>query len=104
MILEATQADLYQVVKDPDATLDYGFNFENWLNDGDTISASSWAAYIVDGEGTVLTVVSDSFTDTTTKTTVEAGDLGQRYMLTNSIETAEGLKDDRSINIVILER
>jgi len=29
-------------LKDPDAVLDYGFDWSDWLADGETISTSTW--------------------------------------------------------------
>ena len=86
-------------VKDPDAVLDYGNNWAAWLSDvSDTIATSTWAAE------TGITI--DSETETTTAATVwlSGGTVGDSYDVTNSIVTAAGRKDDRTITITIQER
>lgn len=85
-------------IKDPDATLDYGFDWSGELSD-DTISSSSWA---VDVAG--LAIETDSHDDTNTVVWVSGGTSGVNYRLTNSIQTADGRKDDRSKIISVVER
>lgn len=83
--------------KDPDATLDYGFDWEAWL-DGDTIVTSTWIV--------PAGLTKDSDTKTTTATTVWlSGDTeGQVYSVTNRIVTSGGRTDDRSLTIVVSDR
>jgi len=86
------------ILKDPDAVLDYGFNWEDWLADGETISASSW-----DVESG-LTVDSSSFDDTQTVVWLSGGTVGEEYVITNHIVTSAGREDDRSHTIKMKER
>ena len=84
--------------KAPGVKMDYGFEWDDWLEDGDTIIAS---------EGTVetgLTKVSDSFTVTTTTIWIEGGTLGVDYTLMNQITTAQDRDPKRSIIIYVRER
>jgi hypothetical protein len=81
-------------VKDPEAVLDYSFNWALWL-DGDTISTSAWA---VDSP---LTIDSDSETSTRTTVWISGGVLGGDYNLTNSIDTTAGRTDERTIRISV---
>lgn len=83
--------------KDPDAILDYENDWEDWL-DGDTISSSSWAA------DTGLTVDSDSHTTTTATAWLSGGTIGVAYDITNTIITASGRTDERTIRITVRER
>lgn len=90
-------------IKDPDATLDYEFNWLPWLGT-DQISGTNsvWAltpvgsATIVDG--------SSSNTTTTTRVFIQGGEVGEEYILTNTITTISSRVDERSIKIRIQER
>lgn len=81
-------------VKDPNAILDYSFNWGPWL-DGDTISTSTW---ILDSPLTIESA-SEVFDDTTTGLTISGGTLGEDYLVTNRITTAGGLTEDRSFEL-----
>lgn len=94
----------HKVDKDPDAKLPYGFDYSDWLTDGDTLSDSSWSIERVNGSGASMSVSSSEFTDTIAKATVDGGAKGQQYLLTNSIVTADALEDDRTILVTIKER
>lgn len=85
-------------VKDPDAVLDYGFDWSQWLSGDDTISASTWT--VPSG------LTKDSQVRSTTVTTVwlSGGTAGTDYEIVNSIETAEGRKDDRTMVISVRDR
>lgn len=83
--------------KDPDAVLDYGFDWTSWL-DGDTISTSAWSA------DAGITVDSDSNNTTSTTVWLSGGTAGTTYEVTNQITTAAGRTDDRTIRIKVVER
>lgn len=83
--------------KDPDSTLDYKIDWEDWLN-GDTISTSSWTAQ------TGLTVESDTRTTMSATVVVSGGTAGQNYTVTNEITTSGGLTDQRSIKLFVRQR
>lgn len=78
--------------KDPDAELDYGFNWEDWL-DGDTLSASAWT--VPSG----LTEVSNNYNNTTTWIWLSGGVSGAVYEVVNSITTVGGRQDDRTLTV-----
>lgn len=84
--------------KDPDATLDWVFDWSAWLQAGETISASE---FIVSAGLTV-----ESNTNTTISATVwlSGGTTGQIYQVTNRITTNQGRIDDRSIRIRVVNR
>jgi hypothetical protein len=86
-----------QVIKDPDAVLDYGFNWAPWL-DGDTISASTWTA------DTGITAVSPSNTTTTTSIWLTGGTDGAEYMVRNHITTTGGRSEDRTLHVRMQHR
>jgi len=83
--------------KDPDARLNYGIDWAAWLSE-DTIAESVW---IVPAG---LTSDGDSSTVTATSVVLAGGTAGQQYRVTNRVTTGEGLIDDRSITIFVLER
>ena len=85
--------------KDPDAILDYPFDWgAEWMEAGDTIVSSSFTV------PTGLTLELSSFTDTATVVWLSGGELGQRYLVTNHIRTAAGREDDWSILVEMKNR
>lgn len=90
---------LQQFTKDPNAVLDYTFNWSSWLG-SDTISTSAWTVQ------SGITRDSDSIVsgNKQTKIWLRGGTAGQAYTITNSITTAGGRTDDRSAVIFVEER
>ena len=84
--------------KDPDAVLDYEYNWAAWLPAGDTIT--SYTVTIEDG----LTKDSDTGTSTAVTFWVSGGTIGETYECTVHIVTAEGREDDRTRTIKVIER
>lgn len=82
--------------KDPDAVLDYQIDWSSWL-DGDTIATSTWK--VPSG------IIKDSDTndDTTATIWLSGGTAGESYEVTNSIVTAGGRENDRTMIIPIRE-
>jgi hypothetical protein len=76
--------------KDPDALLDYSFDWSPWL-DSDTISTSTW---IVPAG---LTIVNEGRNVAVTYVWLSAGTVGARYTVTNRVTTTGGRTDDRSL-------
>jgi len=87
-----------QLIKDPNAILDYGFDWSEWLQTDETISTSTWTV------PTGVTQASTQRTDTQTKIFLSGGTVGQTYRITNRIVTNQTRQDDRSILIKIIER
>jgi hypothetical protein len=101
-----------QLTKDPDAVLNYGFDWaDGGANDGattdtgwlqsDTITGSAWA---VSGPDAALVVDSDTNDDTSTAATLSGGTAGRTYTVTNHITTASGNEDDRSLSIRVYNK
>lgn len=87
-------------VKDPQAILDYTFDWGPWLGSTDTITISTWVVespIVSEGGG-------ESKTDTTTTLFVSGGVHGNNYDVTNSITTLGGRKTDRSIELRVRNR
>jgi hypothetical protein len=84
-------------IKEPDAFLDYGFDWSQWLEDGEAVVVSTWVV----PEG--LTVEAEEFTGTITTVWLSGGTVGANYRLVNHIETATRT-DERSMQIRVRER
>lgn len=85
------------MIKDPDATLDYLWDWSGWLPSGDTITAVEVLAegVTVDGyshDGATVTVwLTGGVVETTARATVR-------------VTTAQGRTDDRTLTLLVRER
>lgn len=86
-----------QFIKDPNAVLDYTFDWSTWLG-SDTISTS---AMTVD---TGITEDSDSNDTDSATVWLSGGTAGTDYEVVNRIVTAAGRTADRTIVIKVRER
>lgn len=84
--------------KDPDANLDYGIDWSDWLASGETISVSAWTVPSGITEGT------KSNDGTTVKVWLSGGTAGEIYTISNKITTSDGRIDERSFDVVVEER
>jgi hypothetical protein len=84
--------------KDPDAILDYGFNWTNWLADGEKLFSSAWTV------PTGITKETESHTDYASMVWLSGGTAGVTYEVINHIVTDSGREDDRTIKIKVQER
>lgn len=85
--------------KDPNATLDYTFDWGPYLLPlADTISSATFI--LSDG----ITKVSQTNTTTTATIFVSGGELDAEETVTCRITTAGGRTDDRTITLTIVER
>jgi len=90
-------AEANEFTKDPNAVLDYIWDWSDWLG-SDTISSSTVTA------PTGLTVDSESNTTTTATVWLSGGTAGEDYDVVNRIITAGGRTEDRTITIQVRER
>ena len=79
--------------KDPSAVLDYAFNWNDWLESGETISS-----HVVTVE-TGLTKDSDSESSGVVTVWLSGGTHGEDYIIACLISTNLGRDEERSINI-----
>lgn len=84
--------------KDPDATLDYAFDWTDWLEDGETISSHTITA------STGLTKDSDSESDGIVTVWLSGGTTGTIYTLACKIVTSLSRTDERTVNIRCVDR
>lgn len=94
--------------KDPDALLDYTFDWTAYLTPlVDTIATVTWvtnAGVTVTGGITVAPTPPVSHTTMTATAFISGGVVGTTETLTCRIVTASGRTDDRSISIKIINR
>ena len=86
--------------KDPDATLDYGFDWTDWLDtdNAETISTSTWILE------TGITEVSSTTVGNINSVTLSGGTVDFKYLVTNRVTSSAGRIDDRSMYIRIKEK
>ena len=87
-------------IKDPDAVLDYKWDWSSWLASGETISSHTIA------DVTGITKDSSALTDTNTSVTAwySAGTALTDYEVTCQIVTSDSRTDERTITIKVRER
>lgn len=88
--------------KDPDAELDFAFDWgSDWLDEGDTITVSLWSVS-PDGLDVIETAPRQpSYTATTTTVWLAGGTDGQDYQITNRIVTTGGRTDEKTRRVVV---
>ena len=85
-------------IKDPDAVLDYQWDWASWLPTGDTIASATVTA------DAGLTVASSSATSTAVLAWLSGGTVGQSYTVQCRVTTVQGRTDDRSFPIAVMQR
>ena len=80
-------------IKDPDAKLDYQWDWSDWLDSGDEIAS---AVFTVPSG---LTNVSNSKTTTTATIWLSGGTAGETYEIACEITTAQTRIDERTVCI-----
>lgn len=89
-------ADSY--IKDPNAVLDYQWDWSAWLPDDDAIASATVTAEAG------LTVNSSSSVNATVTAWLSGGTAGSDYNVTCRIVTADGRTDDRTIRIIVQDQ
>lgn len=85
--------------KDPNAVLDYKFDWTDYLTPvSDVIANVTWVL------GTGLTLASSSNTAMTATAFVSGGTVGEELLLTCRIVTTGGRTDDRTVTLLIVDR
>jgi len=91
----------FEVIHDPQAVLDYSFDWADWLAGQDTIQASSWS---VSGSDLTLVIDSTDFTVLSATVWLSGGTVNRTYKVVNHITTAGGREDDRTLIIKVKNR
>lgn len=90
--------DLQTFKKSLGAILDYGFNWSDWLADGETITASTWTVPTGISEG------ANSRDDTSVKVWLSGGTVGETYLISCKITTSVSPRADERSLIVMVEQ
>ena len=90
------------IPKDPNARLQYGMDWSEWLVQGDTVSSSTWT---VETTGTNAVTVADStILDNVALITIAGGQEGTVYTVSNRITTGDGYVDARRFRVKVEKR
>ncbi|MFF8831371.1 hypothetical protein [Streptomyces sp. NPDC015131] len=85
-------------LKDPDATLDWVFDWSQWLGASESITSSTMTV------SAGITKASEAFSASTATVWLSGGTVGQVYSVSNKITTNQGRTDERSITIRVTQR
>lgn len=84
--------------KDPEAILDYLWDYTDYLDTGDTIVSARASAQ------SGITVISEGFTTTGHTVWLVSGTAGNEYQVTSRIYTQAGRRDERTWTFRVEER
>jgi hypothetical protein len=87
-------------LRDPADVLPIGNDWSTWLEDGETITASTWTV----PAGITETTPASSFTDTTTTVWLTGGTLDTSYSVVNHITTDQGKERDQTLTVRVRNR
>ena len=90
------------LLKDPSAVLDYMVDWGADYLGADALAESSWEVSPVESDGAAI--VSSAFDYLTATVQIGGGLPGKLYRISNSVVTACGLEDCRSIMLRVEER
>ena len=82
---------------DPTSVLDYAFDWSAWLDDGETITASTWKIPARISQTTPASSIDGSLTTVW----LTGGAIGHTYKIPNHITTSAGRQEDRSFDLEI---
>lgn len=85
-------------IKDPNSTLDWTFDWSNWLAALETISTATFTTTAG------ITVTTSTNTSTSATVWLSGGNTGQIYSVTSTVVTSGGRTDERSITIRVQNR
>jgi hypothetical protein len=91
-------------LKDPDAVLDYAFDWTAWLAAGETVTD---AAVTIGGPDAVLTIAAGKpapAAGSVVTVWLAGGTIGNDYGVVAHITTSAGREDDRTITIKVRQR
>ena len=94
------------IEKHPSANIQYGIDWTDYLNSGDTINTASVSIETITGDASPLQLPTDAATDVViagalVNVRLEGGTSGNEYDIDVSITTANGDTDVRRFRIVI---
>lgn len=90
------------VVKDPDARIDYEFEWAAAYPDGQAVIASLWSCVPDEAGGVAVAAASHDLVKTVV--TLSGGIVGHRYRVSNRVTMSDGQIDERSLTVRVEER
>lgn len=90
------------MVKDPDARVDYMFDWGTAYPDGQAVVASVWAVVPDRGGGVMVDAAAHGPMQSTA--TLAGGIAGHVYRVTNRVTMSDGQIDERSMTVRVEER
>lgn len=98
MTITLDPTKLYHVVDAhaPDAILDYGFDWSDWLATGETVATSTWAEVTASAD---FSLTDEQNASNITSVFFNGGVEGKNYVIKNSIVTSDAREDSRIIEI-----
>lgn len=90
------------VVKDPDARIDYEFDWGVAYPEGQAVVASGWTVVPADAGGVAVAASAHDLTRATA--TLAGGVAGHIYRVTNRVTLSDGQIDERSMTVRVEER
>jgi|TARA_E500000318_G_C3542542_1_gene205250 hypothetical protein len=97
-------------VKDPASNIQYGLDFTDYLNAGDSVSSATVAISTVSGDSSPLALPTNPATDVTitggtlVNIRVHNGSLQNVYTIKVTIVTSQGDTDARSFRVIVQEK
>ncbi len=90
------------MVKDPDARIDFEFDWLAACPDGQAVVASNWT--VVPGEAGGVVVAAAAYDLMQSTVTLTGGVAGHVYRVSNRVTLSDGQIDERSVTIRVEER
>tara|TARA_R100001594_G_scaffold53735_1_gene87318 strand:- start:45605 stop:45874 length:270 start_codon:yes stop_codon:yes gene_type:complete len=84
--------------KDVEATLDYSFDWTEWLQSRDIITSATFSVSSGDG---ALTILGSEYTRKIATVLLVGGTVGQEYTITCRITTRNSLVEEESTTLVV---
>ncbi len=105
-----TDRDGLYAVKDPASNIQYGLDFTDYLNAGDSVSSATVAISTVSGDSSPLALPTNPSTDVTitggtlVNVRVNGGSVQNVYTIKITIVTSQGDTDARSFRVIVQEK
>ena len=90
------------MVKDPDARIDFEFDWHAACPDGQAVAASLWTVAPSEAGGVAIAAAAHDLTQATA--TLAGGVAGHVYRVTNRVTISDGQIDERSVTVRVEER
>jgi hypothetical protein len=89
------------IVKDPQSTLDYSIDWQDWLENSDNITNSTWTISTFTDDENPIEEETSAYVNGVATILLSGGTDGKIYRITNTITTANDLIDERYFRIVV---